>query len=247
MLPEGGTNRNRHDRLSGRGIRPPGQGVKALPSDANPLNSPDDRPIPGWSLLLFGAALLVIGFVVLRLVPLHDMLPLLGAFFTIGFLSVVVAVAPMGLAAIPALGLRGANWKYVVFGALATMALSVAVSQFGVEPQGMKQVFEIVRDLHQLALSLLLLAVLAPLVEELVFRGLLYGWLTGRWGKNVGWIASSLAFAAAHMEPAHIILVLPLGLLFGWLRQRTDSLLPSLVAHIANNALALVAAAYLDV
>jgi len=210
------------------------------------LNSPDYRPIPGWSLLLFVAALLVIGFAVLHLVPLREMLPLLGAFFAIGFSAVVVAVAPMGRAAIPALGLRGANWKYVVFGALATMALSVGVSQFGVEPQGMKQVFDIVRDLHQLALSLLLLAVLAPLVEELVFRGLLYGWLTGRWGKNVGWIVSSLAFAAAHMEPAHIILVLPLGLLFGWLRQRTDSLLPSIVAHIANNALALTAAAYLE-
>jgi membrane protease YdiL (CAAX protease family) len=210
------------------------------------LNSPDYRPIPGWSLLLFGAALVVIGFAVLRLVPLHDMLPLLGAFFAIGFLSVVAAVAPMGLAAIPALGLRGANWKYVVFGALATMALSVGVSHFGVEPQGMKQVLDIVRDLHQLALSLLLLAVLAPLVEELVFRGLLYGWLTGRWGKNVGWIVSSIAFALAHTEPAHIILVFPLGLLFGWLRKRTDSLLPSLVAHIANNSLALVAAAYLD-
>jgi hypothetical protein len=206
----------------------------------------DYRPIPGWSLLLFGVALVAIGFVVLRLVPLQEMLPLLGAFFAIGFLAVVVAVAPLGWAAIPALGLRGANWKYIVFGALGTMALSVAVSQVGPQPEGMKQVFEIVRDLHQLALSLLLLAVLAPLVEELVFRGLLYGWLAGRWGGNVGWIVSSLAFAAAHTEPAHIILVFPLGLLFGWLRKRTDSLLPSLVAHIANNSLALVAAAYLD-
>jgi uncharacterized protein len=206
----------------------------------------DYRPIPGWSLILFFVALAAIGFVVLRFVPLHDMLPLLGAFFAIGFLAVVVAVAPLGRAAIPALGLRPANWKYVVFGALGTMALSVAVSQIGLQPEGMKQVLDIVRDLHQLALSLLLLAVLAPLVEELVFRGLLYGWLAGRWGKNVGWIVSSLAFAAAHTEPAHIILVFPLGLLFGWLRQRTDSLLPSLVAHIANNSLALVAAAYLD-
>ncbi len=206
----------------------------------------DYRPIPGWSLGLFGVALVAIGFVVLRFLPLHEMLDLLGAFFAIGFLSVMVAVAPLGRAAIPALGLRGANWKYIVFGALGTMALSVAVSQFGLQPQGMKQVFEIVRDLNQLALSLLLLAVLAPLVEELVFRGLLYGWLAGRWGKTVGWIVSSLAFAAAHTEPAHIVLVLPLGLLFGWLRQRTDSLLPSLVAHIANNGLALVAAAYLD-
>jgi membrane protease YdiL (CAAX protease family) len=187
-----------------------------------------------------------IGFVALRFLPLHEMLDLLGAFFAIGFLAVVVAVAPLGQAAIPALGLRPANWKYIVFGALGTMALSVAVSQFGLQPEGMKQVFEIVRDLHQLALSLLLLAVLAPLVEELIFRGLLYGWLAGRWGRNVGWIVSSIAFAAAHTEPAHIILVFPLGLLFGWLRQRTDSLLPSLVAHIANNGLALVAAAYLD-
>jgi CAAX protease family protein len=212
------------------------------------LNFHDYRPIPGWSLLLFAVALVLIGFVTLRFVPLplHDMLPLLGAFFAIGFLSVVVAVAPLGRAAIPALGLRPANWKYVVFGSLGTMGLSVAVSQFGLQPQGMKQVFDIVRDLKQLGLSLLLLAVLAPLVEELVFRGLLYGWLAGRWGKNVGWIASSLAFAVAHTEPAHIVLVLPLGLLFGWLRQRTDSLLPSLVAHIANNSLALIAAAYLD-
>jgi len=206
----------------------------------------DYRPIPGWSLILFFVALAAIGFLVLRFVPPHDMLPILGAFFAIGFLAVVVAVAPLGRAAIPALGLRGAHWKYVVFGALGTMALSVAVSQVGLQPEGMKQVLDIVRDLHQLALSLLLLAVLAPLVEELVFRGLLYGWLAGRWGKNVGWIVSSLAFAAAHTEPAHIILVFPLGLLFGWLRQRTDSLLPSLVAHIANNGLALVAAAYLD-
>jgi Predicted metal-dependent membrane protease len=157
-----------------------------------------------------------------------------------------VAVAPLGRAAVPALGLRAANWKYIVFGALGTMALSVAVSQTGLQPEGMKQVFDIVREPGQVARSLLLLAVLAPLVEELVFRGLLYGWLAGRWGKNVGWIVSSLAFAAAHAEPAHIVLVLPLGLLFGWLRQRTDSLLPSLVAHIANNGLALVAAAYLD-
>ena len=75
-------------------------------------------------MILFLVALVAIGFVVLRFVPLQDMLPILGAFFAIGFLSVMVAVAPLGRAAIPALGLRGANWKYVVFGALGTMALT---------------------------------------------------------------------------------------------------------------------------
>ena len=46
---------------------------------------------------------------------------------------------------------------------------------------------------------------------------------------------STLAFAGAHWEPAHVVLALPLGLLFGWLRWRSESLLPSLVAHIVNN------------
>ena len=216
-----------------------------MPSDANPLIQQDYRPIPGWSLIVFGLALPVIGFAVVRLLPNREMLTVLGAFFLIGLLAVIVAVAPLGKAAFPALGLRPANWKYPVFGALGTLFLSVAVSQIGIEPQGMKQVIDVVREPHELILSLLLLSVLAPVVEELVFRGLLYGWIAGRWSGTPALIVSSLAFAAAHWEPAHIILVLPLGFLFGWLRRRTDSLLPSLFSHIMNNGFALVAAVYL--
>lgn len=216
-----------------------------MPTDANTLIQNDYRPVPGWSLIVFGLALPVIGFAVVRLLPNREMLTVLGAFFLIGFLSVIVAVAPLGKAAFPALGLRPANWKYPVFGALGTLFLSVAVSQFGIEPQGMKQVIEVVREPHELVLSLLLLSVLAPIVEELVFRGLLYGWIAGRWGGTAGLVVSSLAFAAAHYEPAHVILVLPLGFLFGWLRRRTDSLLPSLFSHVMNNGFALLAAVYL--
>ena len=216
-----------------------------MPSDANPLIQRDYRPIPGWSLIVFGLALPVIGFAVVRLLPNREMLTVLGAFFLIGLLAVIVAVAPLGKAAFPALGLRPANWKYPVLGAFGTLFLSVAVSQIGIEPQGMKQVIEVVREPHELILSLLLLSVLAPIVEELVFRGLLYGWIAGRWGGTAGLVVSSLAFAAAHWEPAHIILVLPLGFLFGWLRRRTDSLLPSLFSHLVNNGAALLAAVYL--
>ena len=41
-------------------------------------------------------------------------------------------------------------------------------------------------------------------------------------------------FKQAWLLSNTLFLVLPLGLWFGWLRQRTDSLLPSLAAHIAN-------------
>ena len=214
-----------------------------MPSDANPLIHKACRPIPGWSLLLFPAACGVLAPLAAWLLPDREMLTILGAFFLVGLVAAVIAVAPLGRAAVPALGLRPANWKYLAFGPLATLALSVAVSQLGVQPQGMKQVIDFVP--RQLVLGLFLLAVLAPVVEELVFRGLIYGWIAGRWSGMAGFIVSSLAFAAAHFEPAHVMLVLPLGLLFGWMRWRSDSLLPSLFAHVLNNGFAVLAAAYL--
>lgn len=212
-----------------------------MPTDVNPLNQNSYRPIPWWSLAIFVVATPAIGFLAVRLLPDREMLSILGAFFGSALLGVAVAVAPLGRDALPALGFRAVGWKWPVLGTLATLVLSIGVSQLGIEPQGVKQV---VKGLPGNVLAnLVLLALLAPLVEELVFRGLLYGWVV-RWGGLAAWLVSSLAFAAAHYEPAHVVLVLPLGLLFGWMRWRTDSLLPSLVAHILNNAFALIAAMY---
>ena len=54
--PRKGNLRNRHDRLSGRGIKPREHGVKDLASEYNPLTEKDYRPVPGWALVLFLAA-----------------------------------------------------------------------------------------------------------------------------------------------------------------------------------------------
>jgi uncharacterized protein len=218
-----------------------------LPTDHNPLIYNESRPIGGRQILLFLVALPLLGFPAVWLLPDRSMLALIGLFFGVGLLAVAVAVAPLGSAALPALGFRAVGWRLVLLGTLATAAVSIAVSQIGLEPQGVKQAMKIAQDPAALVVGLALLAGLAPLVEELVFRGLLYGWLAGRWGPGIAVIGSSLAFAAAHVELAHVILVLPLGLVFGWLRWRSGSLWPSLVAHMANNGLAVVAAAYLGI
>lgn len=201
--------------------------------------------LPGWTILVFLAVMALLALPAVWLARDFGMLGALAAFFGAGLAAVAVAVAPLGNAALPALGFRAAGWKPIVLGTLGTALLSVAVSQLGIEPEGMKQAVEIASRPAQLVVSLVVLAGLAPIVEELAFRGLLYGWLAGRWGPGVAWFVSSVAFAAAHAELAHAVLVLPLGLLFGWLRWRTGSLWPSLVAHIANNGLAVSAAALL--
>lgn len=218
-----------------------------MPTDLNSLIHKDSRPVGGREILFFLVALPLFGFPAFWLLPDRTLLSLLGLFFGVGLAAVLVAVAPLGWAAGPALGFRAVGWRPVLFGTLGTAAVSIAVSQIGLEPQGVKQAMRIAQEPAAFLLSLALLAGLAPLVEELVFRGLLYGWLESRWGGGIAFVASSLAFAAAHVEPAHALLVLPLGLLFGLLRWRTGSLWPSLVAHMANNGLAVAAAAYLQI
>lgn len=212
----------------------------------NLLFQKDSYPVPGWSILVFLAASALIGAPAVWLLPDKSMLPLLAVFFGTGLVAALLAVSPLGAAGgALALGLRRIGWRPVVLAVAGTTLLSFIVSQLGVQPEGVRQVTDAVRDPSVVGPTLVVLAVLAPLVEELVFRGLLYGWVAGRWGPLAAFIASSLAFAAAHAEPAHVVLVLPLGFWFGWLRWRTNSLVPTIVAHVINNAVAVSAAAFL--
>lgn len=213
---------------------------------SNSLINKDFPRIPGWSVLAFLVAAPLIGVLVFWLLPERGMLLTLTAFFGTGLLAILVAVLPLGGAAPAALGLRRVGWRPIVLGVVGTTVLSFAVSQLGLQPEGVRQVTEGIQGASQVLQTLGVLALLAPLAEELVFRGLLYGWLAGRWGNLVAFVLSSLAFAAAHTEPVHILLVLPLGFWFGWLRWRTGSLVPTIVAHVINNSIAVTAAAFLS-
>jgi len=217
-----------------------------LATEDNLLIQKDILPIRWWSIAIFLVVLPPLLVSVVWLMRDRGMLAMLAVFFVSALVALVVATAPLGWSALSALGFRGAGWRPIVLGTVGGLAVSVAVTQIGIEPQGIKQAMEVAREPAMFAASLAVMAGLAPLVEELVFRGLLYGWLC-RWGTGVAWIVSSLAFAAAHVEPAHVVLVLPLGLWFGWLRRHTDSLWPSLVAHMVNNGIAVAAGALLDV
>ncbi|WP_295133580.1 type II CAAX endopeptidase family protein [uncultured Reyranella sp.] len=211
---------------------------------ANPLNDNDSPRLPGWSVLTFVVVAPLIGLLVFWLLPERSNLLVLSAFFGICLLGLVISVVPLGRKAPAALGLRPVGWRPIVFAVLGTTVLSFVVSQLGPQPEGVRQVTEGIQGVQALQ-TLAVLGLLAPITEELVFRGLLYGWLAGRWSNLVAFVLSSLAFAAAHTEPLHILLVLPLGFWFGWLRWRTGSLIPTIVAHIINNTIAVAAAVFL--
>jgi hypothetical protein len=87
----------------------------------------------------------------------------------------------------------------------------------------------------------LVVGLLAPFAEEVVFRGAVLRALL-QWNKRpwVGIAISALLFSAAHMNPAQIPHTFLIGLLLGWLYYRTDSIIPGVVYHWVNNTVAYV-------
>ena len=77
-----------------------------------------------------------------------------------------------------------------------------------------------------------------PALEEWLFRGVLWRWVSKIFSPKYTLVAISLLFALVHWDPLHILGLLPLSFLLGWLRMKTGELGPSIVAHMANNAMA---------
>ena len=85
------------------------------------------------------------------------------------------------------------------------------------------------------------MALLPALAEELLFRGLVLGWLSSRWGSFWGLIGSSCLFGAIHLDPAQAVAAAIIGLYLGGLRLRTGSVHAPILCHAANNAVAVMA------
>jgi uncharacterized protein len=86
-------------------------------------------------------------------------------------------------------------------------------------------------------LSLLFLAVLTPIGEEFLFRGVVTTALL-RYGAIVGVVASSLIFALAHGINAVFVTAVVVGLVAAELRRRSGSIWPGVVVHVVNNLVA---------
>jgi membrane protease YdiL (CAAX protease family) len=90
-----------------------------------------------------------------------------------------------------------------------------------------------------LLLSFLAIAVMAPLAEELTFRGLGY-FLLSQFGHWAAILVTGITFALAHGLIVGIPVFFVIGAGLAYLRYRTDSLYPPILVHMAFNGLQLV-------
>jgi membrane protease YdiL (CAAX protease family) len=203
--------------------------------------------VPFASVLRLGEAFTTSSFAV---VALSTQIPMLLILYVRLIMPRAVSWADLGLKPLAPdyvlrMGLGGGLVALV-----ATMLLSAVLDQIGWRPNQIEQYsFVLAEGPFAFALLLLFGAVSAPIIEELFFRGFIFGMYKRRQPRWVAYLGSSILFTLLHVQPGRmnlaqtaglIVGILMLALLLAWLYDRTGSLYPSMLAHAVNNATGLI-------
>jgi len=136
---------------------------------------------------------------------------------------------------------------YLLVFALVFVAFHVIIAA-GKVPEKVLRV-ENKPDIYQPQSSLfgiLSVGVLVPVAEEVVFRGVLYGWLRFDLAETPSVIISAVVFGLAHGIGLNGIVGLFMGAGLGILYESSGSILPGIVVHSVHNILSLVLLNYLQ-
>ena len=154
------------------------------------------------------------------------------------------------------------HFKYVKFNLKSfgevsgkTIALSIPLivagmifinlcSEFIGLPDMMQDTF---RAMSRNVFGIISITIMAPLVEELLFRGAIQGHLLRKGMKPVyAILIASAVFGIVHMNPIQIPFAFAIGMIFGWLYYRTGSVVPGMIGHFINNSIATIQMALLN-
>jgi membrane protease YdiL (CAAX protease family) len=179
---------------------------------------------------------------------------------TTGFRLAVLVEGALGLAAIGLAKLFGVElrelfaadfsglWRGLLAGAVATLPMlllfwAMLESRWRPLVELQQQVRAMIRELFPRArvVELAIIAILAGVSEELLFRGVLQT-LIGRWTSPLtGLVIASLVFGALHaVSRLYFILATVIGAYLGWLLVECDDLTVPIVAHALYDLVALI-------
>lgn len=139
-------------------------------------------------------------------------------------------------------------WKWIGIGAVVLVAVQIVFSiipqMLGVEVN----VGDVAAEMESSEIPLLFvlaIVVLAPLFEEVLFRGFLFkGLISTRLGAVGTIVITAFTFAVIHAQYDLIVLanVFSIGILLGYARYKTNSLLTPLILHMLLNGISLIPA-----
>ena len=152
-----------------------------------------------------------------------------------------------GLPSLPGRNPLGAIGAGVGWGLLAALGAGIVANLIAIaaEALGMDaapQVAEQALNLVEPWLAVIAIVILAPIAEEVFFRGVVFNALLREGGRRWAYIGSAGLFAAIHLSLIVVVPLFLLGLAFAWAYQRTGNLLAPIAMHATVNGLSVAVA-----
>lgn len=89
-------------------------------------------------------------------------------------------------------------------------------------------------------------AVVGPVLEEFIFRKIIFGYFNARFNFWVGAIVSSLLFGLAHMEFTLLLVYVAMGFVFAFLYAKTKRIIIPIAVHMLLNSIAVIGQLVID-
>ncbi|MDR7074977.1 CPBP family intramembrane glutamic endopeptidase [Fictibacillus barbaricus] len=144
---------------------------------------------------------------------------------------------------------RGAAVGWAIGGIFMAYASQIIASLIelnvlGIQPgsENTKQLVDIAKHVPYF---MVVTAIVGPILEEIIFRKIIFGSLNKRFNFIISALISSLIFAAVHNDFKHLLIYTAMGFTFAFLYVRTKRLLVPIMAHVAMNTLVLIVQIFL--
>lgn len=112
------------------------------------------------------------------------------------------------------------------------------VAEYSTAYQEIEQTFYMGR----IALEILALCIVIPIVEELLYRGIVYGRLKDWLGMKTAVVVSAVIFGLIHMNLVQFVYASVFGLLLAWFTEETGDISGAVAAHMAANLTSVIRA-----
>lgn len=165
--------------------------------------------------------------------------------FTIGLIIILLLMKP-DMKRKPDIHATNLNTtiSWIIFGIFLAYAAQIAAANFELyvlkineDSANTAQIMKLVRSAPAF---LIIPALIAPILEEIIFRKIIFGSLFRRTGFFIAALISSILFGIIHGEPTHLLIYASMGFVFAYLYMKTKRIIVPIAVHMALNSISVI-------
>lgn len=125
------------------------------------------------------------------------------------------------------------------------IAALIEMNVFGIQP-GSENTASIMNVARAAPIFIIIPTIIAPILEEILFRKIIFGALYSRSNFFIAAVISAVIFGLIHGEPVHMLVYTTMGLVFAALYVKTKRIIVPIIAHMGMNSIAVIAQYSID-